>query len=94
MQRTASRFMAPTAVLLSGWRDQGISYLKYLNVATEELHKCVTESKSAKYTKFSQVGYNANQSDGAGLFVKADKVPAETSDYATFGAPAESKSSH
>lgn len=75
--------MAPTAVLMNSWRDQGITYLKQLNVATEELHKCVSESKAAKYTKFSQPGYCAFQADNQGLFVKFDKVPSEPEEYAT-----------
>lgn len=88
MQRTATLMMAPTAVLMNSWRDQGISYLKYLNVATEELHKCVHEAKSARYTRFSQVGYTAAQPDGSGLFTKFEKVPADPADYGSFGSVA------
>jgi len=91
MQRTASLFMAPTAVLMNTWRDQGISYLKYLNVSTEELHKCVVESKHAKYARCSQVGYLANQPDGTGLFTPLEKIPADPAHYAdASGSPAKS----
>ncbi|KPI89248.1 hypothetical protein ABL78_1671 [Leptomonas seymouri] len=63
------------------WRDQGISYLKYLNVCTETLHMAVKDKARSKYTKFSSPNYISIKSDGAGGIEEIKKVPAFTKDY-------------
>lgn len=73
--------MRRSQICLSSWRDQGISYLKYLNICTDALHSTVKESRAAKYTKFSNPGYLAQESDGQGTFVKREKVPDHVSKY-------------
>ena len=73
--------MRPTAVLCSSWRDQGISYVKYLNICTETLHTAVKDSKRGKIEKYSISGYMSQTPDGNGQFVKLNKIPEETKDY-------------
>ena len=83
MQRTFIRnFTRRTPVLLEqeGWRDH-ISYVKYLNIATTSLHKVVKDKQAPKYQRFSVAGYEAQESDGSGLFVKITKVPGKITDY-------------
>jgi hypothetical protein len=63
------------------WRDHGISFVKYLNVTTETLHGCVKDSKAAKYTKFSTVGYKAQKPQEGGGWEEFKVVPCETKDY-------------
>ena len=79
--------MRPTRMLRENesWRDNGISYLKYLNVCTDSLHNCVKESQKAKYEKFAvQGGFYAQKFNaGTSLFEPAaiDGVPAKVKDY-------------
>ena len=73
--------MRPTLVLCSTWREQGISYVKYLNITTETLHTIVKDSRRTKYEKFSTPGYVSQEPDGQGTFQKITKVPAEIKDY-------------
>lgn len=63
------------------WRDQGISYVKYLNVCTESLHMAVKEKSRGKYVKFSSPNYTAIKGDGAGGIEEVKKVPIYTKDY-------------
>ncbi|KPA79915.1 hypothetical protein ABB37_04973 [Leptomonas pyrrhocoris] len=63
------------------WRDQGISYVKYLNVCTETLHMTVKEKAQGKYSKFSSPNYVAIKSDSAGGVEEVNKVPIFTKDY-------------
>jgi hypothetical protein len=81
MRSTSAALMRPTLVLCSSWREQGISYVKYLNVGTETLHGIVKDNKRAKYEKFSIPGYVAQEPDGQGSFQKLNKVPAEIKEY-------------
>lgn len=71
------------------WRDHGLSYVKYLNVCTDALHKCVKENKQNKYAKQSTVGYIAQQMDGSGGFAKVTKVEASLEEYGTIVKKAE-----
>ncbi len=76
----------PTAVRLAegggaGWREQGISYLKYLNICTESLHRAVKPAKQAKYQRFSIAAYEAKEPDGQGGTRLVNKVPANYADY-------------
>lgn len=74
--------MRRSTVFLSNWREQGISYLKYLNVCTEAVHATVKEGKAAnKYTKFSAPGFQAMELDPTGVYVKREKVPDHVSKY-------------
>lgn len=66
---------------LMGWRDQGISYLKYLNVCTEALHMATKEKVRAKYVRYSTPNYVALKPDKAGSFDEIKKVPVKTSEY-------------
>lgn len=63
------------------WRDQGISYVKYLNVTTEALHMATKERVRAKYTRFSSPNYVAIKNDGSGAMEEVKKVPAFMKDY-------------
>jgi hypothetical protein len=81
MRKSSATLMRSTLVLCSSWRDQNISYLKYLNVTTETLHTIVKDSKRGKFEKFSIPGYLAQEPDGQGLFQKVNKVPIEIKDY-------------
>lgn len=63
------------------WREAGISYLKYLNICTECLHKCVKERSQSRYSRFSTPGYITQAPDGVGGYVDARKVPAAVKDY-------------
>lgn len=66
---------------LMNWRDQGISYVKYLNVCTEAVHMATKDKANAKYSRFSSPNYVALKSDGAGSMEEFKKVPAFTKDY-------------
>jgi hypothetical protein len=81
--RSQQKMMRRSTVFLSNWREQGITYLKYLNVCTDALHSTVKEGKAAaKYTKYSAPGFQAMELDSAtGLFVKREKIPEEISKY-------------
>ena len=68
-------FRRSTVALSTAWRDQGISYLKYLNICTDALHSAVKEKSAPKYVKFSVPNYITQEADGAGGFVKVEKVP-------------------
>jgi hypothetical protein len=70
-----------SAVALSSWRSQGLSYVKYLNVATTALHRCVKPSKKAKFAQHSETAYAAQVPDGQGSFTKFEKVPKTISEY-------------
>ncbi|EPY36653.1 hypothetical protein AGDE_06810 [Angomonas deanei] len=70
-----------TTFLSSNWRDQGISYVKYLNVSTEALHMAVKPKSSAKYTRFSTPNYVTLKPDGAGGMEEVKRVAAATKDY-------------
>ncbi|KAG5464622.1 hypothetical protein GH5_00071 [Leishmania sp. Ghana 2012 LV757] len=63
------------------WRDHGISYVKYLNVATEALHMATKDKARAKYSRFSSPNYVAMRSDNAGAMEEVKRVPAFTKDY-------------
>ena len=82
MQRSAALFMRPTAVLACTWRDHGISYTQYLNIATEALHSCTTETGALKFKKFSEVTFQAQTPDENGIFQLYDKVAADPKQYA------------
>ncbi|EAN84807.1 hypothetical protein C3747_7g2443c [Trypanosoma cruzi] len=74
--------MRRSFTLLNGnWREQGISYLKYLNVCTEALHSAMKESRRVKYERYSSPGYVAQKPDGAGGIETVNKVPAHTNEY-------------
>lgn len=75
------RMIRRNTIMLNAWRDQGISYLKYLNICTAALHSTVKESRQAKYVKYSAPGYAAQEPDGTGSFQKREKVPEEISKY-------------
>lgn len=83
LRRTQGSLISATRMLREqeSWRDQGLSYLKYVNICTETLHKCIKESKVAKYNKFSVAGYHAQKPDGQGSTERVVKVPAESKDY-------------
>ena len=83
MQRaTGILFLARSTALLeqTNWRSH-VSYLKYLNICTNALHKVVKDDKSAKYTRYSAAGYMAQKPDGQGGFSKIENVPADVKDY-------------
>ena len=80
-RRTSVAAFAATQVRMESWREQDISFVKYCNVATETLHKCVVPAKAAKYTKCSVVGYKAQVPKPDGGFEETVIVPAETKDY-------------
>jgi hypothetical protein len=68
------------------WRENGITYLQYLNIATETLHSVVKPRAAAKYTKFSQVGYHAQELDASVGVTNVKKViPAEVSEMGRLG---------
>ncbi|TPP42374.1 Mitochondrial ATP synthase epsilon chain family protein [Leishmania donovani] len=71
---------APQEVALN-WRDQGISYVKYLNVTTEALHMATKDKARAKYSRFSAPNYVAMKNDSTGAMEEVKKVPAFTKDY-------------
>lgn len=77
---TPSKMLRRSLRMLN-WRDQGVSYVKYLNVCTETLHMTVKDKARAKYAKFSSPNYVAIKSDGAGGVEEVKKVPAFTKDY-------------
>lgn len=86
LRRTSGKMFRPTLILREseGWRDHGISYLKYLNVCTVALHKCVKDSKKGKYVKHSEVSYFAQKfDDGAQIFApyEVPGVPASPAKY-------------
>ena len=84
LRRTSSALMMrPSRVLREqdNWRDHGISYVKYLNICTEVLQKCVKDSKRAKYTRFSEIGYKTQKPVEGGGWEPCVKVPAEIKDY-------------
>ncbi|KAH9582254.1 ATP synthase [Trypanosoma melophagium] len=70
-----------TVLLNPTWREQGISYLKYLNVCTETLHGTVKECRRQKYVRFSATNYLSQKPDGAGGNELVKNVPASTTDY-------------
>ncbi|ESL07116.1 hypothetical protein TRSC58_05201 [Trypanosoma rangeli SC58] len=70
-----------STLLNATWREQGISYLKYLNVCTEALHSAVKESRRAKYERYSAPGYVAQKPDGAGGVEVINNVPSHTNEY-------------
>eukprot|EP00760_Papus_ankaliazontas_P034682 PhM_4_TR738/c0_g1_i1/m.100038 len=83
LQRTGLRcFTRRTSMLLENeaWREH-ITYVKYLNVCTLSLHKCVKDSKSAKYTRNSIASYHTQEPDGQGAHVKIVKVPDSVENY-------------
>lgn len=65
----------------TSWRDQGISYVKYLNICTEALHMTVKPKLAAKYSRFSTPNYVAVKPDAAGSLTPVTNVPAFTKDY-------------
>lgn len=71
-----------TTVSMDSWRSHGITYLQSLAIASGALHKCVKESKSAKYSKHSAPGYFAQKPDGSGGYNRFDKVAKEIDDIA------------
>lgn len=82
-RRSTGSLLRVTKVLREqeNWREHGISYVKYLNICTDAVHKCVKESKQAKYTKFSVAAYHAQKPDGSGGIEKIEKVAAQIKDY-------------
>jgi hypothetical protein len=92
----ATMFRATTSALMfrasavcleqETWRENGITYLQYLNIATETLHSVVKPRAAAKYTKFSQVGYHAQELDASVGVTNVKKViPAEVSEMGRLG---------
>lgn len=73
--------MMRRSVALMNWRDQGISYVKYLNVCTEALHMATNDKVRPKYERFSKPNYTALKADGSGTFEPVTKVPSFTKDY-------------
>ncbi|CCW67077.1 unnamed protein product [Phytomonas sp. Hart1] len=63
------------------WRDQGITYVKYLNVCTEALHLCTIPKARAKYERFSNPNYSAYMPESTGGMQEITKVPIFTKDY-------------
>ncbi len=85
MLRVTQRAMLRSTRVLreqESWRDQGITYLQYLNICTDALHKSVKESKQGKYCKFSVPGYHTQEPDGNGTFQKVTKVPGSVKELA------------
>ena len=82
MQRSAALFMRPTAVLACTWRDHGITYPQYLNIATETLHNCTSAAAGQKFKKFSETNFQAQETDANGMFILRDKIAADPSQYA------------
>jgi len=83
--RTA-QMMRPTRILRENesWREHGISYLKYLNVCTDSVQKCVTDKASAKYSKFAIMGFHAQKfNSSAAIFepIDIDGVPVNVKEY-------------
>ncbi|EPY29474.1 hypothetical protein STCU_04368 [Strigomonas culicis] len=74
-------FRRSITALSTSWRDQGISYVKYLNVTTETLHTALSEKAKVKYDKFSNPNYVAMRPDGTGTMEEVKKVPTFTKDY-------------
>lgn len=74
--------MRRSALMLSNWRDQGISYVKYLNVTTEALHMATKDKNRARYERFSNPNYIAYKPDAnTGTMEELKKVPAFPKDY-------------
>lgn len=73
--------MLRRTVTVMNWRDQGVSYLKYLNVCTEALHMATKDKAHAKYERFSIPNYVALKPDGQGSTEEVKNVPAFTKDY-------------
>lgn len=70
-----------TSTSLSSWRDAGLSYVKYLVLANETLHRAVKDTRQAKYVRYSAPGYFAQDPDGQGGFQKRTKVAADPKDF-------------
>uniref|UniRef100_A0A7S1W2R5 Uncharacterized protein n=1 Tax=Neobodo designis TaxID=312471 RepID=A0A7S1W2R5_NEODS len=79
---TAMMFRA-SAVLREqeGWRDQGITYLQYLNTCTEATLACLKPQHAGKAGKWATVGYHAQEMDDAGVMQPVEKVPNTTDKY-------------
>lgn len=83
LRRTVvAQFTKRSPVLLEqeGWREH-ISYVKYLNICTTSLHKVLKDKPAAKYQRFSNPGYMAQEPDGSGSFRPIVKVPATVQEY-------------
>ncbi|CBZ38506.1 hypothetical protein, conserved [Leishmania donovani] len=76
-----SPMMLRRSLIALNWRDQGISYVKYLNVTTEALHMATKDKARAKYSRFSAPNYVAMKNDSTGAMEEVKKVPAFTKDY-------------
>lgn len=73
--------MLRRTIAVMSWRDQGISYVKYLNVCTEALHMATKDKAKAKYERYSNPNYVALKPDGQGSMEEVKKVPIFTKDY-------------
>ena len=63
------------------WRDQGVSYLQYLNVCTETVHKCVKPAVAGKYNKFTVMNHRATKVDETGATIEIETIPNESANY-------------
>ncbi|AIO02202.1 mitochondrial ATP synthase epsilon chain, putative [Leishmania panamensis] len=69
------------SLMALNWRDHGISYVKYLNVATEALHMATKDKVRARYSRYSSPNYISVKNDGTGVMEEVKKVPTFTKDY-------------
>ncbi|CAJ1035782.1 Mitochondrial ATP synthase epsilon chain, putative [Leishmania lindenbergi] len=69
------------SLMALNWRDHGISYVKYLNVATEALHMATKDKVRARYSRYSSPNYISVKNDGTGVMEEVKKVPIFTKDY-------------
>ena len=63
------------------WRDQGITYLQYVNTCTEATLACLKPEHVAKSGKWCTVGYHAQVMDDAGVMENIETVPNTTDKY-------------